>query len=91
MAGLGLILALVGLDPGTAEPRWTFGNDYLTDGLEVVPVLLGLFAVAEAIQLMVSGRRPIAGRCARSSARRQHPRGLPGGRCAIRGCCCAAR
>ena len=29
MAGLGLVLALVGMDPRTAEPRFTLGTDYL--------------------------------------------------------------
>lgn len=53
MSGFGLVLALVGLDPVTAEPRWTFGLDYLADGLGPIPVLLGLFAIAEALVLML--------------------------------------
>lgn len=53
-AGLGFALALVGLDPITGQPRWTFGVDYLQDGLQPVPVLLGLFAVAEVIALLAS-------------------------------------
>src|SRR5215213_10294939 len=60
MAGLGLALAFVGRDPRTADARFTFGTDYLQDGLAVVPVLLGLFAVAEIMQLVASGRRTIA-------------------------------
>jgi TctA family transporter len=59
--GLGLSLSLVGLDPRTAEERLTFGSDYLIDGLSVIPVLLGLFALAETIRLAVSGRTTIAG------------------------------
>ncbi len=61
MAGLGMMLAFVGLDPRTAELRYTLGTDYLIDGLKVVPVLLGLFAVAEMIDLAASGRRSISG------------------------------
>ena len=57
MAGLGLVAAMVGLDPTGSEARWTLGSMYLEDGLEVVPVLLGLFAVTEAIQLMVARSR----------------------------------
>jgi putative tricarboxylic transport membrane protein len=62
MAGAGLMLAFVGQDPRTAELRYTFGSDYLIDGLKVVPVLLGLFAVAEMIDLFASGRGSISGR-----------------------------
>lgn len=60
-AGIGLLLAFVGLDPRTAEPRFTFGMDYLVDGLKIVPVLLGLFALAEIIHLAVSGRVSVSG------------------------------
>jgi TctA family transporter len=60
-AGIGLSLALVGRDPQTAEDRYTLGLDYLQDGLTIVPVLLGLFAVAETIEMMASPRPSIAG------------------------------
>jgi putative tricarboxylic transport membrane protein len=60
MAGLGLGLAFIGRDPRTADERFTFGIDYLADGLSVVPVLLGLFAMAEIMRLVTSGRRTIA-------------------------------
>jgi TctA family transporter len=61
-AGFGLQLAFIGYDPRTAEPRFTFGAEYLQDGLSLVPVLLGLFALAEIIDLMVSGRETLSGR-----------------------------
>jgi TctA family transporter len=61
MAGLGFALALVGLDPVAAQPRWTFGSDYLADGLKPIPVLLGLFAVAEALTLLASSRVGLGG------------------------------
>lgn len=54
MAGLGLAAAMAGLDPTGTEARWTFGAWSLDGGLEIVPVLLGFFAVTEAIQLMVA-------------------------------------
>jgi TctA family transporter len=60
-AGIGLQLAFIGLDPRTAESRFTFGVEYLQDGLSLVPVLLGLFAIAEVIDLMVSGRETLSG------------------------------
>lgn len=61
MAGLGLQLAFIGYDPRTAELRYTFGIDYLADGLSLVPVFLGLFALAEIIDLTVSGRESLSG------------------------------
>jgi len=61
-AGFGLLLAFIGFDPRTAEPRFSFGVEYLKDGLSLVPVLLGLFAVAEIIDLMVSGRETLSGK-----------------------------
>ncbi len=61
-AGLGLLISFVGFDPRTAELRYTFGSDYLRDGLSVVPVFLGFYAVAEVSHLAVSGRRTISGK-----------------------------
>jgi putative tricarboxylic transport membrane protein len=60
-ACVGLQLAFIGHDPRSAEPRFTFGIDYLEYGLSLVPVLLGLFALAEVVDLMVSGRETLSG------------------------------
>ncbi|HET8568986.1 MAG TPA: tripartite tricarboxylate transporter permease [Candidatus Limnocylindria bacterium] len=56
MACVGATLALVGLDPFAGRPRFTFGNLYLWDGLAIVPVVIGLFALPETLQLMSSGQ-----------------------------------
>jgi TctA family transporter len=61
-AGIGLALAMIGYDPRTAELRFTFGLDYLREGLSLVPVFLGLFALAEVIDLVASGRETLSGR-----------------------------
>jgi TctA family transporter len=61
-AGLGLMVSFVGLDPRTADARFTFGTLYLQDGFHVVPVFLGIFALAEAIDLSASRRATISGR-----------------------------
>jgi len=61
-AGLGFLMALVGFDARTAELRYTFGTSYLADGLNLVPVFLGIFAIAEMIELSVSGRTTISGK-----------------------------
>ncbi len=55
MALLGFVLSLVGLDPFAGSPRLTFDQLYLWDGLNIVPVVIGLFAVAETLQLMTTG------------------------------------
>lgn len=62
MGGLRLLLAFIGMDPRTAELRYTFGSLYLHDGLSPIPMFLGIYAVAEMISLMVTGRRTISGK-----------------------------
>ncbi len=53
--GLGLLIGLVGLDQSTGAQRFTFGFLQLWDGIKLIPVTLGLFAIAEMIDLAVSG------------------------------------
>jgi TctA family transporter len=52
---LGLLLAMIGVDNVTNTARFAFGSDRMADGLSLVPVILGLFAVAEMIDLWVRG------------------------------------
>ena len=47
---LGLLLATIGMDPISGIPRFEFGLFELDDGLELMPVLIGLFAVAEVFR-----------------------------------------
>ena len=61
-AGLGLLVSFIGFDPRTADLRFTFGTLYLQDGLNLVPVFLGMFALAEVIDLSASGRSTISGK-----------------------------
>lgn len=53
--GLGLLLAMAGLDSYTATPRYTFGLYYLWDGVPLVPVTIGLFAIPEIVDLAIKG------------------------------------
>lgn len=46
---IGLGMAMVGLDPLLSEPRYVFGWSYLMSGFQVVPVLMGAFAVPQII------------------------------------------
>ena len=45
----GLALGLVGIDLQTGQPRYTLGFPQLLDGIHVVVVVVGLFAVGETI------------------------------------------
>ena len=56
MAVLGLLIAMIGIDPVRGAPRFTFGIPSLYDGLGFIPVVMGLFGVAE-ILLTIGGRR----------------------------------
>ncbi len=47
--GLGLAIGLVGIDQQTGQARLTFGISQLLDGIDVVIVAVGLFAVGEAL------------------------------------------
>jgi putative tricarboxylic transport membrane protein len=49
VALLGLLIGLVGLDPFTAKPRFTFGFKELMDGVGIVPVTMGLFGISEVL------------------------------------------
>jgi putative tricarboxylic transport membrane protein len=49
MAILGLLIAMVGIDPVRGAPRFTFGIPSLYDGVGFIPVVMGLFGVAEIL------------------------------------------
>ncbi|MBD0423648.1 tripartite tricarboxylate transporter permease [Streptomyces sp. TRM S81-3] len=53
MAALGVLLSLVGLDPNTGIPRYTFGSLELWEGIGIVPVVVGLLGGAELLQIML--------------------------------------
>lgn len=48
-ACLGFAIGLVGLDPVSGSPRFTFGDAHLLDGISIVPVLVGLFGLGELL------------------------------------------
>jgi putative tricarboxylic transport membrane protein len=59
----GLLLGLVGIDRLSGETRFTFGIDALLDGIDPVLVVVGLFAVGEALHAAsrsTSGRDSVA-------------------------------
>ncbi len=52
-ASFGVMLAMIGTDSQTGTLRWTFDNLYLWDGLPIVPVTLGIFALPELCDLAI--------------------------------------
>jgi putative tricarboxylic transport membrane protein len=53
--GLGLMLATIGLDPISGIQRYTFGQLFLWDGIGLVPITIGFYAIPETIELAVLG------------------------------------
>jgi putative tricarboxylic transport membrane protein len=56
-ACLGLLLGSVGSAPADAVNRYTFEQLYLLDGIPLVGVALGIFGIAEIIDLLAKGGR----------------------------------
>lgn len=52
---IGLAMAMVGLDPILSEQRFIFDWSYLLSGFQVVPVLMGAFAIPQIIDGLRSG------------------------------------
>lgn len=48
-ACLGLLVAIIGMDPVTAFPRYTFGTNELMNGINLIPALIGLFGVSQVL------------------------------------------
>jgi putative tricarboxylic transport membrane protein len=55
MGGLGLAISFVGTDEVLGFPRFTFGIIELEGKIGIVPVLIGLFAISELMELMLRG------------------------------------
>jgi putative tricarboxylic transport membrane protein len=50
VAVFGLLIGMVGMDPTRGSPRFTFGLTELLDGVGFIPVIMGLFGVAEIFE-----------------------------------------
>jgi TctA family transporter len=60
-AAFGVMLAMIGSDPQTGTMRWTLNTLYLWDGMPLVPVVLGMFALPELCDLLIT-RASISGK-----------------------------
>jgi putative tricarboxylic transport membrane protein len=87
LAGLlvGITIGLIGIDSQTGQPRLVFGVDSLLDGIDVVIVVVALFALSEAFGHLLTGTghstvQPLRGRAvlSRTDFRRSWPAWLRG-------------
>jgi putative tricarboxylic transport membrane protein len=60
----GLMIALVGVDPIAGTPRLTFGHVELVEGIDFLPVAIGIFGIAEVLSSLerVQDLQPIRAR-----------------------------
>lgn len=56
-AAIGLLLGSIGSAPATGEFRMTFGSFYLYDGIKLVILGLGVYAVPEIISLLIENKK----------------------------------
>jgi len=49
MAAVGILLGVIGTDPVVSKDRFTFGFDFLMDGVGLIPVVMGLFGISEVL------------------------------------------
>jgi putative tricarboxylic transport membrane protein len=57
---VGFLCSMVGLDIVTGLPRFTFGIDQIYEGLPLVPVVLGIFAISQVFCLIAERSESIA-------------------------------
>ncbi|HUF91944.1 MAG TPA: tripartite tricarboxylate transporter permease, partial [Candidatus Limnocylindria bacterium] len=57
MVGAGLAIGTVGMEPISGVSRFTFGWLTLAQGIDLVPVIMGLYGVAEVLALAEQGVR----------------------------------
>jgi len=60
MVSIGLALGTVGMDSISAFRRFTFGSVPLSQGIDLVPVIMGLYGVAEVFLLAEEGMKRVA-------------------------------
>ena len=55
---LGLLVSCIGIENPAGTPRFTFGSTDLLGGIEVIPALVGVFALAEVMRAMTEPEPP---------------------------------
>ena len=57
---LGLLVSTIGIDPNAGIPRFTFGYYPLSQGIEIIPAMIGLFSFSQVLSLLGSDKQYIA-------------------------------
>jgi TctA family transporter len=55
---LGLLVSCIGIENPAGTPRFTFGSTDLLGGIEVIPALVGVFALSEVMRGMTEAEPP---------------------------------
>ena len=58
-ACIGMLAATVGLDPIEGLPRFVFNINEIQSGIDIVPALIGLFAITEILNKVYIGDQPV--------------------------------
>ena len=56
----GILIAMVGLDPISSEERYTFGSFDLSNGIGLVPLMIGVFVLGEVFAQLEERRKATA-------------------------------
>ncbi|MFO1350215.1 MAG: tripartite tricarboxylate transporter permease [Gammaproteobacteria bacterium] len=56
---LGLLVSCIGLDNPAGFPRFTFGNTELLGGVNLIPLMVGMFAVSEILRYVTQVDAPL--------------------------------
>ena len=75
LACFGILIASIGDESQTGELRWVYDQIYLWDGLSLIPIALGLFAVPELVDLAI-GRTSVSQKGLVDKTRWQQWRGV---------------
>src|SRR5688572_23018753 len=56
---VGLFVAAIGLENPAGTPRFTFGSIDLMGGIDMIPAMVGMFAIAEVLRALVAAPRAL--------------------------------
>lgn len=54
---IGILIAMVGMDPMTGVSRLTFGSINFLNGIEYIPIMIGSFAMAEVFKQIINRKK----------------------------------
>jgi putative tricarboxylic transport membrane protein len=55
---IGLLIGTVGLDPMSGQARFTFGSVEMMGGINFIPAMIGMFALAEVLRVVTATKPP---------------------------------